>query len=54
AKKQKVDKDKETSELQSLVEGVSDDEEEVAIDDVPLATNPLTRRKEKLLSNNKS
>ncbi|GJV99137.1 putative reverse transcriptase domain-containing protein [Tanacetum coccineum] len=36
-KKQKVDKDKETSELQSLMEVILD-EEEVAIDVVPLAT----------------
>ncbi|GKC09179.1 hypothetical protein Tco_1000789 [Tanacetum coccineum] len=36
-KKQKVDKDKETSELQSLIEIVPD-EEEVAIDAIPLAT----------------
>ncbi|GKB62196.1 hypothetical protein Tco_0918382 [Tanacetum coccineum] len=32
AKKQKVDEDKETTELQSLIEVVSNDEEEVAID----------------------
>ncbi|GJW13592.1 hypothetical protein Tco_0017725 [Tanacetum coccineum] len=42
AKKQKVDEDKETAELQSLIEVVSDDEEEVAIDVVPLATKPPT------------
>ncbi|GJR13868.1 hypothetical protein Tco_0796520 [Tanacetum coccineum] len=36
-KKQKVDEDKDTSELQSLME-VIPDEEDVAIDDVPLAT----------------
>ncbi|GJY31494.1 hypothetical protein Tco_0414989 [Tanacetum coccineum] len=41
-KKQKVDEDKETAELQSLIEVVSDDEEEVAIDTVPLATKPPT------------
>ncbi|GJS87890.1 hypothetical protein Tco_0770526 [Tanacetum coccineum] len=41
-KKQKVDEDKETTELQSLIEVVLDDEEEVAIDVVPLATKPLT------------
>ncbi|GJR48637.1 hypothetical protein Tco_1316740 [Tanacetum coccineum] len=42
AKKQKVDVDKETPELQSLIEVVFDDEEEVAIDVVPLATKPPT------------
>ncbi|GKD29185.1 hypothetical protein Tco_1239963 [Tanacetum coccineum] len=42
AKKQKVDEDKETVELQSLIEVVSDNEEEVAIDVVPLATKPPT------------
>ncbi|GKA07369.1 hypothetical protein Tco_0686593 [Tanacetum coccineum] len=42
AKKKKVDEDKETVELQSLIEVVHDDEEEVAIDDVPLATKPPT------------
>ncbi|GJX68064.1 hypothetical protein Tco_0303791 [Tanacetum coccineum] len=41
AKKQKVDKDKETAELQRLKEVVPD-EEEVAIDVVPLATKPPT------------
>ncbi|GJZ38461.1 hypothetical protein Tco_0585024 [Tanacetum coccineum] len=40
-KKQKVDKDKETAELKSLME-VIPDEEEVAIDVVPLATKPPT------------
>ncbi|GJX92294.1 hypothetical protein Tco_0345620 [Tanacetum coccineum] len=40
-KKQKVDEDKETAELQSLIETVSD-KEEVATDDIPLATKPLT------------
>ncbi|GKE49680.1 hypothetical protein Tco_1480938 [Tanacetum coccineum] len=40
-KKQKVDKDKDTAELQSLMKVISD-EEEVAIDVVPLATKPLT------------
>ncbi|GJS51418.1 hypothetical protein Tco_0624780 [Tanacetum coccineum] len=40
-KKQKVDEDKDTAELQSLIE-VIPDEEEVAIDDVPLATKLLT------------
>ncbi|GJS87148.1 hypothetical protein Tco_0769784 [Tanacetum coccineum] len=39
---QNVDKDKETTELQSLIEVFLDDEEEVAIDDVPLATKPPT------------
>ncbi|GJT41936.1 hypothetical protein Tco_0941801 [Tanacetum coccineum] len=39
-KKQKVDKDKDTAELQSLME-VIPDEEEVAIDDVPLAIKSL-------------
>ncbi|GJQ89289.1 retrovirus-related pol polyprotein from transposon TNT 1-94 [Tanacetum coccineum] len=42
AKKQKVDEDKETAELQSLIEAVYDDEQEVAIDAVPLATKPPT------------
>ncbi|GJQ92146.1 hypothetical protein Tco_0003285 [Tanacetum coccineum] len=42
AKKQKVDEDKETSELQSLIKVVFVDEEEVAIDVVPLATKPPT------------
>ncbi|GJR18559.1 hypothetical protein Tco_0967086 [Tanacetum coccineum] len=40
-KKQKVDEDKETGELQSLIE-VIPNEEEVAIDVVPLTTKPLT------------
>ncbi|GJZ16005.1 zinc finger, CCHC-type containing protein [Tanacetum coccineum] len=40
-KKQKVDEDKDTSELQSLME-VIPDEEEVAIDVVPLDTKPPT------------
>ncbi|GJU54872.1 hypothetical protein Tco_1228586 [Tanacetum coccineum] len=40
-KKQKVDEDKETTELQSLIE-VIPDEEEVAIDVVPLATKHPT------------
>ncbi|GJW89911.1 putative reverse transcriptase domain-containing protein [Tanacetum coccineum] len=40
-KKQKVDEDKETTELQSLIEFIPD-EEEVAIDVVPLATKPPT------------
>ncbi|GJS52866.1 hypothetical protein Tco_0626228 [Tanacetum coccineum] len=39
AKKQKVDEDKETVELQSLME-VIPDEEEVAVDATPLATKP--------------
>ncbi|GJX80157.1 putative ribonuclease H-like domain-containing protein [Tanacetum coccineum] len=39
AKKQKVDEDKETAELQSLME-VIPDEEEVAVDAIPLATKP--------------
>ncbi|GKG27699.1 hypothetical protein Tco_0406026, partial [Tanacetum coccineum] len=38
-KKQKVDKDKETAKLQSLME-VIPDEEEVAVDAIPLATKP--------------
>ncbi|GKB41404.1 hypothetical protein Tco_0886346 [Tanacetum coccineum] len=38
-KKQKVDEDKETTELQSLME-VIPDEEEVAVDAIPLATKP--------------
>ncbi|GKE75355.1 hypothetical protein Tco_1537396 [Tanacetum coccineum] len=41
AKKQKVDKDKEIAKLQSLIKIVPD-EEEIAIDVVPLATKPLT------------
>ncbi|GJY76437.1 hypothetical protein Tco_0481553 [Tanacetum coccineum] len=40
-KKQKVDEDKDTTELQSLME-VIPDEEEVAIDAIPLATKPPT------------
>ncbi|GKA62431.1 hypothetical protein Tco_0761950 [Tanacetum coccineum] len=40
-KKQKVDKDKETAELQSLIK-VIPDEKEVAIDVVPLPTKPPT------------
>ncbi|GJX16250.1 hypothetical protein Tco_0217082 [Tanacetum coccineum] len=40
-KKQKVDEDKETVELQSLIEIVSD-EEEVAINAIPLASKPST------------
>ncbi|GKB74302.1 hypothetical protein Tco_0935714 [Tanacetum coccineum] len=40
-KKQKVDKDKEKAELQSLIEFIPD-EEDVAIDTVPLATKPPT------------
>ncbi|GJT41453.1 hypothetical protein Tco_0941318 [Tanacetum coccineum] len=40
-KKQKVDDDKETTKLQSLMEVISD-EEEVAIDAIPLATKPPT------------
>ncbi|GJU41312.1 hypothetical protein Tco_1194269 [Tanacetum coccineum] len=40
-KKQKEDEDKETAELQSLIE-VIPDEEEVAIDAVPLSTKPPT------------
>ncbi|GKD72373.1 hypothetical protein Tco_1330655, partial [Tanacetum coccineum] len=39
AKKQKVDDDKETAELQMLVE-ITPDEEEVAVDAIPLATKP--------------
>ncbi|GJW57872.1 hypothetical protein Tco_0104603 [Tanacetum coccineum] len=42
AKKHKVDEDKETAELQSLIEVIPDDEEEVAINVVPLATKPPT------------
>ncbi|GKA58587.1 hypothetical protein Tco_0757775 [Tanacetum coccineum] len=38
-KKQKIDEDKETVELQSLME-VIPDEEEVAVDAIPLATKP--------------
>ncbi|GJV85477.1 hypothetical protein Tco_1525375 [Tanacetum coccineum] len=38
-KKQKVDEDKETAELQRLIEVVSD-KEEIAIDSIPLATKP--------------
>ncbi|GKD11967.1 hypothetical protein Tco_1196374 [Tanacetum coccineum] len=40
-KKQKVDEDKNTAELQSLMKVISD-KEEVTIDVVPLATKPLT------------
>ncbi|GJV39070.1 putative ribonuclease H-like domain-containing protein, partial [Tanacetum coccineum] len=40
-KKQKVDEDKSTTELQSLMEVILD-EEEVAIDAIPLATKPLS------------
>ncbi|GKA54425.1 hypothetical protein Tco_0753374 [Tanacetum coccineum] len=40
-KRQKVDEDKDTAELQSLME-VIPDKEEVAIDAVPLATKPPT------------
>ncbi|GJW46136.1 hypothetical protein Tco_0077782 [Tanacetum coccineum] len=40
-KKQKVDEDKETAELQSLIE-IIPNEEEVAIDAIPLATKPPT------------
>ncbi|GKC34920.1 hypothetical protein Tco_1047304 [Tanacetum coccineum] len=40
-KKQKMDEDKETSKLQSLME-VIPDKEEVAVDVIPLATKPLT------------
>ncbi|GJV04905.1 hypothetical protein Tco_1338474 [Tanacetum coccineum] len=39
AKKQKVDEDKETTKLQSLMK-VIPDEEEVAVDAIPLATKP--------------
>ncbi|GKB57488.1 hypothetical protein Tco_0913674 [Tanacetum coccineum] len=38
-KKQKVDEDKETAELQSLMK-VTPDEEEVVVDVIPLATKP--------------
>ncbi|GJY11554.1 putative ribonuclease H-like domain-containing protein [Tanacetum coccineum] len=38
-KKQKVDEDKETTELKSLMEVITD-EEEVAVDAIPLATKP--------------
>ncbi|GJY87352.1 hypothetical protein Tco_0501980 [Tanacetum coccineum] len=41
-KAEKVNKDKETLELQCLIEVVPDDEEEVAINVVPLATKPPT------------
>ncbi|GKC84043.1 hypothetical protein Tco_1139760 [Tanacetum coccineum] len=41
AKKQKVDDDQETAELESMMEVISD-EEEVAIDAIPLATKPLS------------
>ncbi|GJR00135.1 hypothetical protein Tco_0523119 [Tanacetum coccineum] len=40
-KKQKVDENKDTTELQSLMEVILD-EEEVSIDAVPLATKPPT------------
>ncbi|GKC90526.1 hypothetical protein Tco_1151175, partial [Tanacetum coccineum] len=39
SKKQKMDDDKETNELQSMME-VIPDEEEVAVDAIPLATKP--------------
>ncbi|GJU50168.1 hypothetical protein Tco_1219723 [Tanacetum coccineum] len=39
SKKQKVDKDKETTDLQKLIEVISD-KEEVAIDAIPLAAKP--------------
>ncbi|GKC09962.1 hypothetical protein Tco_1001572, partial [Tanacetum coccineum] len=38
-KKQKIDDDQEEAEMKKLIEGVSD-EEEVAIDAIPLATKP--------------
>ncbi|GJZ30775.1 hypothetical protein Tco_0575822 [Tanacetum coccineum] len=41
-KKQKVDEDKDTAEIQSLME-VIPDEEEVAIDDLPLATKVFSQ-----------
>ncbi|GJZ36101.1 putative ribonuclease H-like domain-containing protein [Tanacetum coccineum] len=41
-KKQKMDEDKEIAELQSRIEVVFNDEEEVVIDVVPLATKPPT------------
>ncbi|GJW85500.1 hypothetical protein Tco_0158645 [Tanacetum coccineum] len=44
-KKQKVDEDKDTAELQSLIEVILD-EEEVVIDVVPLATKPPTIKRD--------
>ncbi|GKE00455.1 hypothetical protein Tco_1388438 [Tanacetum coccineum] len=41
SKKQKMEDDKETNELQSMIEVISD-EEEVAVDAIPLATKPLS------------
>ncbi|GKD07090.1 hypothetical protein Tco_1186775 [Tanacetum coccineum] len=41
SKKQKMEDDKETAELQSMME-VIPDEEEVAVDAIPLATKPLS------------
>ncbi|GJR98068.1 hypothetical protein Tco_0270242 [Tanacetum coccineum] len=41
SKKQKMEDDKETTELQSMME-VIPDEEEVAVDAIPLATKPLS------------
>ncbi|GKE02754.1 hypothetical protein Tco_1390737, partial [Tanacetum coccineum] len=49
----KVDEDKETDELQSLME-VIPDEEEVAIDDIPLATKPLSIVDWKILKEGKT
>ncbi|GKE00607.1 hypothetical protein Tco_1388590 [Tanacetum coccineum] len=52
AKKQTVDEDKEIAELQSLVE-VIPDEEEVAIDAIPLATRPTSIVNWKILKERK-
>nr|GFB79261.1 hypothetical protein [Tanacetum cinerariifolium] len=61
-KKQKVEDDKEKAELKQFMETIPD-EEEIAIDDIPLAVKSLRivdwmihkeRKKEKLLSNNES
>ncbi|GJX12389.1 homeodomain-like protein [Tanacetum coccineum] len=52
ANKQKVDEDKETTELKSLME-VIPDEEEVAVDVIPLATKPPSIVDRKILKEGK-
>ncbi|GJV69615.1 hypothetical protein Tco_1485124 [Tanacetum coccineum] len=52
AKKQKVDEDKETAKLQSLLKIVPD-EEEVAIDVIPLATKPPSNVDYKIIKEGK-
>ncbi|GKC36779.1 hypothetical protein Tco_1049163 [Tanacetum coccineum] len=42
SKKEKVEEDKESEELKKCLEIVPDDKEEVEIDDIPLATKPLS------------